>query len=159
MADLEQTIKLKRGFRSLEEEAMLNVLRTADRTQIAFVRLFRDHGITPQQYNVLRILKGADEPLPCLEVAARMVTAVPAITGLVDRLEKAGLAERKRCAEDRRVIFVGLTPEGARLLRALEKPVDQLHRELLGHMTESELKTLIRLAAKAREAAERADGD
>ncbi|MBI1319955.1 MAG: MarR family transcriptional regulator [Candidatus Hydrogenedens sp.] len=158
MTELEQSIKLKRGFRSLREEAMLNLVRTVDQTQIAFTRLFREHGITPQQYNVLRILSGAGEPLPCLEVAARMVTVVPAITGLIDRLEKAGLAVRKRCADDRRIIFVELTPGGRGLLKALEEPVDRLHEELLGQLTDTELKTLIRLAAKARETAEERNG-
>lgn len=135
---------------SLEEEVALNLWRTADRLQIHFTRLFREHGLTPQQYNVLRVLRGAREPLPCLEVAGRLWTMVPAITGLLDRLEQAELVVRKRSPEDRRVVFVELTDAGGRLLQALDAPVNALHRHLLGHMTEEELRRLTRLSAKAR---------
>ena len=138
----------------LEEAAMLSMVRTVDRTQIHFVRLFRGHGLTSQQYNVLRILRGAGGPLPCLEVAARMVTVVPAITGLLDRLEQAGLVARMRSGEDRRVVHVELTANGRRCLDKLEAPLTQLHQELLGHMSAQELETLDKLAAKARKAAE-----
>lgn len=133
-----------------EVEAALNIWRTADRLQIQFTRLFRAHGLTPQQYNVLRILRGADGPLPCLEVARRLLTMVPAITGLMDRLEQAGLVQRERSAEDRRVVLAALTEEGEQLLRSLDKPVEQLHKQLLGHMSALELNRLSRLSAKAR---------
>jgi len=154
MTQLNRSLKLTRGFRSLEEEAMLNLVRTVDRTQIAFTRLFREHGITAQQYNVLRILKGAGEPLPCLEIAERMITVVPAITGLIDRLEKAELITRERSHEDRRVVYVALSTKGGRTLRALDKPLNALHQQLLGHMSEKELKQLIKLTEKARQNAE-----
>jgi DNA-binding MarR family transcriptional regulator len=154
MADLSAEIQLNRGFRSLEEEAMLNVWRTADRLEIHFTRLFREHGVTVQQYNVLRILRGAAGPLPCLEVASRMITMVPAITGLLDRLEAAAWVERTRSTTDRRVFNVALTPQGRRLLRSLDAPVDALHKELLGHMPPDALRQLIALATQAREAAD-----
>src|SRR4051812_9295006 len=93
---LQREIKKKRPFELPEQEAMLNILRTADQLQIRFARLFRTFGLTPQQYNILRILRGEERPLPILEVAARMITVVPGITGLIDRLETAGLVERKR---------------------------------------------------------------
>src|SRR6476469_6214516 len=84
---LQNELKKKRPFESPEQEAALNVLRTNDQLQIRFARLFREFGLTPSQYNVLRILRGEGQPLPCLEVADRMVAAVPGITGLIDRLE------------------------------------------------------------------------
>ena len=83
-----------------ERTAILSVLRTADQLQIRFARLFRRFGLTPQQYNILRILRDAERPLPILDIAARMITVVPGITGLIDRLEAANLVERRRCEAD-----------------------------------------------------------
>ena len=141
----------KRGpFGSAEQEAMLSIARTADRLGIAFARFFREHGLTPSQYNVLRILRGEGGPLPILEVADRMVAAAPGITGLIDRLERQGLVRRERSEADRRVILACVTPRGLALLEDLEAPVDALHRRLLGHLAPTELRTLIRLLAKAR---------
>lgn len=150
MSPLQSEIKQSRGFSSAAEEALLNLQRTADHIQIAFTRLFRIHGITGQQYNVLRILRGAGEPLPILEIGARMVTVVPAITGLIDRLEKLGLVCRTRSDADRRVISVTLLEPGRRLLADLDEPVTALNRELLAHMDDAELRSAIRLLEKMR---------
>src|SRR3954466_4613088 len=103
---LQREIKKKQPFELPEQEAMLNILRTADQLQIRFARLFRSFSLTPQQYNILRILRGEGRALPILEIAALMITVVPGITGLIDRLESSGLVERKRCDQDRRVIYV-----------------------------------------------------
>jgi DNA-binding MarR family transcriptional regulator len=141
----------KRGpFESPEQEAILNLFRTSDRIQIRFARLFREHGLTPSQYNVLRILRGEGQPLPCLEVAQRMVAVVPGITGLIDRLEAMGLVGRVRSSEDRRVIYVQITDRALDLLSRLDKPVDDLHKQLIGHLTHDELTELVRLLEKAR---------
>ena len=148
---LQQELKKKRPFESPEQEAALSVLRTNDQLQIRFARLFRGHGLTPSQYNVLRILRGEGKPLPILEVAGRTVTVVPGITGLVDRLERAGLVRRERCAEDRRVIYVALTELGAKALAELDGPVLALHQQLMGHLSRDELRELGRLLAKVRE--------
>jgi DNA-binding MarR family transcriptional regulator len=138
-------------FASPEQEATLNLIRTADRIQIAFERLFRRHGLTWSQYNLLRILRGEGKPMPILEMAARTITVVPGITGLVNRLEAAGLCVRARCTEDRRVTYVTLTNSGKTRLADLDEPVLQLHRELLGHFTPEELEQFNRLVEKARE--------
>ena len=148
---LQHELKKKRPFESPEQEAALNVLRTSDQLQIRFARLLREHGLTPSQYNILRILRGEGAPLPILEVADRMVTVVPGITGLIDRLEEAGLVERRRCPEDRRVIYVALRHRAAELLAKLDEPVLDLHKRLMGHLSETELRELIRLLEKARE--------
>src|SRR5262245_17888523 len=103
---LQQELKKKRPFDALEQEAMLNLLRTHDQLQIHFTRLFRAHGLTPSQYNVLRILRGEGRPMKCMDIAERTVTVVPGITGLIDRLEQADLVRRDRSADDRREIFV-----------------------------------------------------
>ena len=147
---LQHELKKKRPFESPEQEAALGVLRTSDQLQIRFARLLREHGLTPSQYNVLRILRGEGRPLPVLEIASRTITVVPGITGLIDRLEQAGLVNRLRCEKDRRVIYVALTDRGATTLAALDEPLAGLHRKLLGHLSRDELKELIRLLEKAR---------
>jgi DNA-binding MarR family transcriptional regulator len=148
---LQQELKKKRPFDSPEQEAALNVLRTNDQLQIRFARLFRGYGITPSQYNVLRILRGEGKPLPILEIADRTVTVVPGITGLIDRLEQAGFVRRERCDTDRRVIYVALTDKGAATLAGLDEPVLALHEKLMGHLSRDELKELNRLLEKVRE--------
>ena len=148
--DLGREIKKRRPFGSPEQEAVLNLVRTNDRFQLRFARLFRTFGLTPSQYNVLRILRGEGAALPCLEIAARMVAAVPGITGLIDRLEQAELVRRDRSADDRRVVHVAITPRALELLARMDEPVDAIHRELVGHLTRNELRELIRLLEKAR---------
>jgi DNA-binding MarR family transcriptional regulator len=148
---LQQELRKKQPFASAEQEAALNVLRTSDQLQIRFARLLREHGLTPSQYNVLRILRGEGKPLPILEIAARTITVVPGITGLIDRLERAGLVQRVRCKEDRRVIFVALAEVGLETLAGLDAPMEQLHHTLLGHLSRAEVRELIRLLEKIRE--------
>ena len=157
-ATLQSELKKRTPFDLPEQEAVLNVLRTADQLQIRFARLFRQFGLTPQQYNVLRILRGEGRPLPILEIASRMITVVPGITGLIDRLEAASLVERKRCDQDRRVTYVALAPQAIEILRQIDEPLLALHQKILGHMTAAELTTLSRLLEKARQPAAR-DGN
>ena len=88
--------------------------------------------------------------MPVLDIAERTVTVVPGITGLIDRLERGGFVARRRCTEDRRVVFVEITPAGLDVLSRLDAPVHDLHVELLGHLSATEQKELIRLLEKAR---------
>jgi DNA-binding MarR family transcriptional regulator len=148
---LQHELKKKRPFESPEQEAALSVLRTSDQLQIRFARLLREYGLTPSQYNVLRILRGEGKPLPILEIASRTITVVPGITGLIDRLEQAGFVKRVRCEKDRRVIYVALAEHGTKTLAALDEPLAVLHQKLLGHLSQAELKGLIRLLEKVRE--------
>src|ERR1700752_1058454 len=148
---LQDELKKKRPFESPEEEAALNIVRTSDQLQIRCARLLREYGLTsPTQYNILRILRGEGKPLPILEIASRTIAVVPGITGLIDRLERAGFVNRLRCAKDRRVIYVALTDEGAKTLAALDEPLLALHRKLAGHLSRGELKDLVRLLEKLR---------
>ncbi len=147
---LQRELKKRQPFESPEVEAVLNILRTGDQFQNRFGRLFREYGLTTSQYNVLRILRGEGRPMPSLEIADRMVQVVPAITGLIDRLEKQQLVKRQRCAEDRRVIHVELTDKARALLKQIDEPDLQLHKQLIGHLTRKELKELNRLLVKAR---------
>jgi DNA-binding MarR family transcriptional regulator len=155
---LQQELKKRRPFDSPEQEATLNIARTADRFGICFARLFREYGLTPSQYNVLRILRGEGKPLPILEVADRMLAVVPGITGLIDRLEGMELLARQRSTEDRRVIFVAITPRGLDLLGQLDEPEAALHTRLIGHLSPAELRELNRLLEKARQSLDEATG-
>ena len=148
---LQHELKKKRPFDSPEEEAALSVVRTSDQLEHRSARLLREYGLTSSQYNVLRILRGEGKPLPILEIASRTITVVPGITGLIDRLEQAGFVNRLRCEKDRRVIYVALTDQGMETLAALDEPLVALHRKLLGHLSQAELKEVIRLLEKMRE--------
>lgn len=130
------------------------MLYVADRIENRLGRLFREYGLTNSQYNVLRILRGEGKPLPALEIAKRMIQVVPAITGLIDRLEKQGLVTRRRCENDRRVIHIELTKVGRSVLAKIDKPLERLHNELLGRMTKrdlADLKTLLEKSAQCLE--------
>jgi len=151
MTSLQHELKKKRPFDMPEQEALLNLLRTADQLQIRFARLFRRFGLTPQQYNILRILRGEGKPLPILEIASRMITVVPGITGLIDRLEVAELVCRKRCENDRRVVYVCISDKAVELLGEIDEPLNDLHKALLGHLDPHELSTLSQLLERARE--------
>lgn len=147
---LQDELKKKNPFDSLDQEAALSILRTSDQLSIRFARLFREHNLTPSQYNILRILRGEGTPLPILEIAQRTITVVPGITGLIDRLEQAGLVVRERCDKDRRVIYVSLTRPGKQAVDQLDQPLAELHHTLMGRLAKSDLKELIRLLEQAR---------
>ena len=147
---LQRELKKKLPFDSPAQEANLNLLRSSDRIQNQFGRFFREYGLTSSQYNVLRILRGEGKEMPSLEIAERMIQVVPAITGLIDRLEKQGFVERRRCQEDRRVVYVQITDPARKLLKRIDAPLLALHESLAGHLSRAELKELTRLLEKVR---------
>lgn len=148
---LREEIKKQKPFEHPEEETYLNLLRTATVLFADFERLFKQCGLSEPQYNVLRILRGAGgDGLPSTDIAGRMITRVPDVTRLVDRLEAAGLVERARTPEDRRVVLVRITDKGRNVLADLDRPLLGLHKRQLKHMTRDELKELSRLLVKAR---------
>jgi DNA-binding MarR family transcriptional regulator len=151
MGKLQDELKKRQPFDSVEQEAILNLMRTTDLVQIRFDRLFREHALTPSQYNVLRILRGAGKPLPILEIAERTITVVPGITGLIDRLEKVELVRRERSTEDRRVIYVCITEKATELLARIDEPLQALHRDLAAPLTKDEFGELNRLLEKLRQ--------
>ena len=149
---LGKEIKKLRPFDSLEQEAMLNVLRTADVLAGEVADVFKPAGLSPTQYNVLRILRGAaPDGLPCGEVAGRMITRDPDVTRLLDRLEKRGLISRCREKKDRRVVCARITPAGTKLLVQLDPLVEAAHRKQLAHLGAAKLKQLVELLEAARE--------
>ncbi|MDX2132142.1 MAG: MarR family transcriptional regulator [Planctomycetota bacterium] len=138
-------------FSSPEQEAYLNLIRTAAQFSISFERLFKSHGLSESTYNILRILRGTGgRGLSCGQIGARMVARVPDLTRLIDRLERAGLAERARDASDRRIVLATITPGGLQTLARLDQPVLDLHRQQLSHMSDEDLGTLNRLLVAAR---------
>jgi DNA-binding MarR family transcriptional regulator len=159
MAGLKLEIAQERPFASLEEEALLNLLRTSDCLNRAFHVKTRDWGVTSTQYNVLRILRGAQpDGLTCAAIGSRMITAEPDITRLLKRLKALKLIRQKRDAQDRRAVRTVISEAGLALLREMDPAILALPGELLGHLERRELKELIRLlelARKHNEASER----
>jgi DNA-binding MarR family transcriptional regulator len=150
--DLQSEIKQKKPFQLREEELFLNLVRTADLLARKGAELFKAADLSPNQYNVLRILRGAGaEGLACGEVGDRMVTRDPDITRLLDRLEKRDLVRRSREKGDRRVVTARITPAGLELLKKLDEPVADLHRSQLGHLDPKQQETLIHLLELARD--------
>ena len=146
-AELKQT----KPFSSTGEEASIAILRTADELQQQLIELLKPYGLSPTQFNALRILRGAGEAgLPCSEIGERMINHDPDITRLLDRLEQRDLVARQRDAKDRRVHVARITKTGLDLLKSLDKPVEEFHRVTTADFGESNLKSLIRLSDKLR---------
>lgn len=146
---LASALKQKRPFSSPESAAYLAVMRVASRFEQEVSDMLRPHGITPTQYNVLRILRGAEpDGLACGAVLDRLVTRDPDITRLLDRLEKLGLATRNRDDADRRVVRSQITAQGLELLALLDGPVNALHESQLGALDAEEVKELSEIMGK-----------
>lgn len=149
--ELQREIRQTVPFESPEQEAFLNLVRTAALLEHRLAEGLRPHGLTLTQYNVLRILRGAEpEGLCRSDIEDRMLTPVPDVTRLLDRLEEAGHVERARAEEDRRFVIARITRPGLALLEELDEPVEALHEEQLGHLSRSDLRELSDLLAEAR---------
>ncbi len=156
MAKLCEEIGKTDPFESLEQEVLLNCLKTADWLSRAVVETLKPSGLSPVQYNVLRILRGirqsgAAQGVGCQEIAQRMITRDPDLTRLLDRMEKRGWISRKRSTEDRRIVRTEITEAGLVLLARLDEPVMQVHHKLLQHLGREKLTQLSQLLEQARE--------
>ena len=139
-------------FASPAQEAVLNVTATESWVTGEIAASLAPHGVTPAQYNVLRILRGSHpEPRTCSEIACRLLDRTPDVTRLLDRLERMGLVYRRRAEHDRRVVEVGVTDAGTALLEALDAPVSATIDRLAQHLTPDEQRTLSQLLEKMRE--------
>jgi DNA-binding MarR family transcriptional regulator len=136
--------------RSLEEAVFLDLMRTTDMLARGLAGLLKAEELSANQYNVLRILRGSPDGLPCGEIASRMITRDPDITRLLDRLEKRDLISRCRETKDRRMVMARIAPEGLKLLARLDEPVQEGHRRQLGHLGRQRLHTLSELLEAAR---------
>lgn len=135
-----------------EEALFLDLLRTTDMLSRGLVGVLKTEDVSATQYNVLRILRGSPDGLPCGEIASRMITRDPDITRLLDRLEKRGLISRCRETKDRRMVLARITPDGLKLLARLDEPVEEAHRKQLGHLGRERLRALTELLRAARTA-------
>lgn len=135
--------------KNVREAALLNVLQLGDLVQNRLGRVVRAFDLTLSQYQVLRVLEHAGTALPSLEIGTRMPQVTPAITGLLTRLEKQGMVKRRQDKQDKRVTQVELTTKGKGLLKKLEKPVLDLHKELSSPLSEADLKQLSKFLEKA----------
>ena len=133
-----------------EEAAALDLLRTSDLLSRGPLQVLKFEDLSGTQYNVLRILRGAPDGLPCGEIASRMITRDPDVTRLLDRLEKRGLISRCRETKDRRTVMTRIAPPGLKLLAGLDDPIREAHRKQLGHLGPKRLRTLAELLRLAR---------
>lgn len=148
---LRDELQQRKPFGSLYQEAQLNLGRTQAVLADAFDRMLKPFGISGTQYNVLRILRGAEANGLCRnEIRDRLITRMPDVTRLLDRMEEAGLVSRARDDDDRRLVTTRLTALGRELVDRLDAPVEAEHRRALGHLSESQLRTLIELLTLAR---------
>jgi DNA-binding MarR family transcriptional regulator len=131
------------------------LLSTADKIKTQFDKVCAPFDITGQQYNVLRILRGA-EPLglPTLTIADRVIEKTPGITRMIDRLESKGLVAREIRAHDRRCVYCRITKKGLKLLKLLDEPVEEFNRAAFRGLSPKELEQLVALLLKTRKAHE-----
>jgi MarR family transcriptional regulator, organic hydroperoxide resistance regulator len=143
---LQREIQQSKPFSSRSQEGILGLLRTADVIRRFVARVLEPYDVTPQQYNVLRILRGAGcQGLPTLTVGERMVEEAPGVTRLIDRLEAKGLVRRERSPQDRRQVLCWLTPEGLALVERIDAPMDEADDAVLAMLTAEDQLDLIRL--------------
>jgi DNA-binding MarR family transcriptional regulator len=149
---LQRELRQTRAFETHAHEAVVGLFRTADVVRRHVAAVTEARGLTVQQFNVLRILRGAGDGVPTLEIAERMVEQTPGITRLLDRLEHKGLVSRVRCKTDRRQVLCRITAPGLKLLAGLDGPIQDATRGIVQHLSRHEQTELIRLLDSVRSA-------
>jgi DNA-binding MarR family transcriptional regulator len=139
------------SYRSRHEHAFVSLARTEAVLHDGVERVLAPRGLSLAQYNVLRILRGAGADGLCRNaIGQRLISRMPDVTRLLDRMEAAGLVTRVRSTEDRRHVNATLTEQGRALVDDLDPDIATLHQEQLGHLTDAELATLVDLLRRAR---------
>jgi DNA-binding MarR family transcriptional regulator len=152
---LQHELKQRKPFESVAQEALLGLMRTTDLVRRRVAAVIEPHGITLQQYNVLRILRGGGtDGVPTLDIADRMIEQTPGITRLLDRLEAKGFVRRQRCLKDRRQHLCWITPKSAALLEKLDGPMLQCGEHLMKGLKQEQRIALVRLLDALRAAHE-----
>lgn len=152
VSTLRDEIKQRKPFKSVEQEALLNILRTSSLLMDEVEQFLKPFNITATQYNVLRILRGSEPEGLCRnELRDRMLTRMPDVTRLLDRMEEAGLVARTRETEDRRMVRSSITPAGLRLLDKVDEQVHREEKRRLGKLDSTQLRTLIELLTIIRQ--------
>lgn len=137
------------GATGIEDQIFVAILKTADALSAQAEQLIKASGLTGAQYNVLRILRGAGpDGLPCNGISERMISRDPDMTRMLDRMENRQWITRERQTEDRRVVKARITDEGLKLLKKLDAPVRELHKEQFAHMSATRQKTLLELISE-----------
>lgn len=150
----------KRRFDSAQQQVYLSLWRTYDRLRAVEEAVFDRWSLTAQQYNVLRLLEARHpDPIPTLQLSARLISRAPDITRMLDKLEGEGWIRRERSSEDRRAVMVGLTQKGLALLREMEVSVKQMHVAQVGHLTVDQMRSLIELLRLVRSPHETDESD
>jgi DNA-binding MarR family transcriptional regulator len=148
---IQHEIKQSRPFHSKSQEAYVALLRTADDSKRHVGDVLEPSGVTLQQYNVLRILRGSgDAGLPTLTVAERMIERTPGVTRLIDRMEKKGWVTRRRCTEDRRRVWCNITPEGLALINTLDQPIERVDDVFAAALEPDEIEQLVSFLDRLR---------
>ena len=145
MGDISKDIKST--FKRHKVKALINIKFTANWLNSHENDFFKPFGVSPQQFNILRILRGANEPMKAQIVRERMIDRAPNATRLMDKLCEKNLIERYRCSTDRRVVFITISEEGLTLLESIDNSSDI---DFLKNITESEAKILSDLLDKLR---------
>ncbi len=148
---LQSELKQTKPFGSKGQEAILGLWRTADQVRRVAARKLEPHGVTLQQYNILRILRGAGKDgIPTLAIGERLIEETPGITRLLDRMEAKQWVRRERCPRDRRQVLCYLTPQGRDLLSGLDSSMSRLDQQTLSMLSEAEIDSLIAILDKIR---------
>ena len=151
---LRDELRQEKPFRSLREEAVLNIARTEAVVREQLERVLAPRGLSMTQYNVLRILRGAGPEGLCRnEIGQRLISRMPDVSRLLDRMESSALVSRVRSTEDRRLVNTTLTKRGRTLVDELDAVIAGAQEQHLGHMTKAQLRTLIDLLSLARSSA------
>lgn len=151
VSPLQREIRQGKPFRSRGQQVVVALLRTADLVRRGLGQVLEPYDITPQQYNVLRILRGAGEHgLPTLEIGERMIEQAPGITRLLDRLEAKALVRRERCPQDRRQVLCWLTATGLDVVQRLDRPIDAADAEAVAMLAPEDQDRLLRLLDAVR---------
>ena len=145
MGDISKDIKSK--FANSKVKALINIKYTANWLNSKEVEFFKPYGLSPQQYNILRILRGAAEPTKVQVIKERMVERAPNATRLMDKLCDKKLIERVRCEHDRRVVYIAIVNKGLELLENIDKNIDI---GFIENLTETEADQLSDLLDKIR---------
>ena len=146
-------IKQNKPFASVEQETVVALMKTVDHVRRLQSCLFGEVDLTEQQFNVLRILRGAGkEGLPTLTVAERLIEQTPGITRLIDRLETKGMVRRERPEQDRRQVYCFITKAGLDLLATLDPEVERVAKRIMQHLTKTEMQTFLAILEKIRDA-------
>lgn len=156
-SSIQEEIKQSRPFESVRQEAVVALLRTASIVRRQIDAMTAQHGITGQQYNVLRILRGAGGPMPTMEVAERMIDPEPGITRMFGRLEAKGLVLRARCSDDGRRMLCSITPKGLEALAMFDRTMVDLDTEVFEGLTDDQIRELLALLDLVRNPSDASD--